>query len=144
MSPGFSVGQVLAARTFTVTREDLRRYADASGDPNPVHLDDAAARAAGFDSVLAHGMLTMALAGRAVESWTGRGAVVRELRAKFTRPVLVPDDDTGAVVQVGGVVRSTQPTDGGIEVAIALEVTCGIDTVLGAPRAVVLVPGAGS
>ena len=137
----WSVGAALAPHSFTVTRADLRRYAAASGDPNPVHLEDSAAQAAGFDGVIAHGMLTLALAGRALEEWAGGPGRVRDLRAKFTRPVLVPDDERGAVVQVGGVVRSVDERDDGLEVAIALEVTCGIDTVLGAPRAVVLVPG---
>ena len=137
----WSVGSALAPHSFTVTREDLRRYAAASGDPNPVHLEDAAAQAAGFDGVIAHGMLTLALAGRALEDWAGGPGRVRDLRAKFTRPVPVPDDERGAVVRVGGVVRSVEQHDDGIEVAIALEVTCGIDTVLGAPRAVVVVPG---
>ena len=137
----WSVGAALAPHSFTVTRADLRRYAAASGDPNPVHLEDSAAHAAGFDGVIAHGMLTLALAGRALEEWAGGPGRVRDLRAKFTRPVLVPDDERGAVVQVGGVVRSVDERDDGLEVAIALEVTCGIVTVLGAPRAVVLVPG---
>jgi acyl dehydratase len=137
----WSVGAALAPHSFTVTRADLRRYAAASGDPNPVHLEDSAAQAAGFDGVIAHGMLTLALAGRALEEWAGGPGRVRDLRAKFTRPVLVPDDERGAVVQVSGVVRSVDERDDGLEVAIALEVTCGIDTVLGAPRAVVLVPG---
>lgn len=137
----YEVGQVLPTHSFTVTRADLRRYAAASGDPNPVHLDDAVARAAGFEGVLAHGMLTMAFAGRAVEHWAGGPGRVRDLRAKFTRPVLVPDDETGTVVEVGGVVRSAETVADGLEVGIALEVTCGIDTVLGAPRAVVVVPG---
>lgn len=137
----WAVGATLAPHTFTLTRADLRRYAAASGDPNPVHLDDSAAQAAGFDGVIAHGMLTLALAGRALEQWAGGTGRVRDLRAKFTRPVLVPDDEHGAVVQVGGVVRSVEPHDDGLEVAVALEVTCGIDTVLGAPRAVVVVPG---
>ena len=141
LSREWSAGATLAPHTFTVTRADLRRYAAASGDPNPVHLDDSVAQAAGFDGVIAHGMLTLALAGRALEQWAGGPGRVRDLRAKFTRPVLVPDDEHGAVVQVGGVVRAVEPHDDGLEVTIALEVTCGIDTVLGAPRAVVVVPG---
>ena len=110
----WSVGATLAPHTFTVTRADLRRYAAASGDPNPVHLDDSVAQAAGFDGVIAHGMLTLALAGRALEQWAGGAGRVRDLRAKFTRPVLVPDDEQGAVVQVGGVVRSVEPRDDGL------------------------------
>ncbi len=138
---GFAVGDALPPHSFTLTREDLRRYAAASGDPNPIHLDDGAAQAAGFEGIVAHGMLTLALAGRALEQWAGGSGRVRDLRAKFTRPVLVPDGDQGTVVEVGGVVRSVDRVDDGLEVGIALEVTCGIDTVLGAPRAVVVMPG---
>jgi acyl dehydratase len=136
----YAVDQVLPEQEYAVTRADLRRYAAASGDDNPVHLSDEFAIAAGFPSVLAHGMLTLALAGRAVELWAGGPGRVRELRAKFTRPVLVPDDDEGAVVMVGGVVREVAATDHGLEVSVALDVTCGIDRVLGAPRATFVVP----
>jgi acyl dehydratase len=59
------VGTVVAQRTFPALEpEDLRRYAEASGDSNPLHLDTAFARRAGFDDVIVHGMLGMALLGR--------------------------------------------------------------------------------
>jgi acyl dehydratase len=59
------VGAVVAERAFgAVGREDLARYAEASGDANPLHLDPAIARKAGFQDVIVHGMLTMALLGR--------------------------------------------------------------------------------
>jgi acyl dehydratase len=68
------VGSAVAEATFgPLDREDLRRYADASGDLNPLHLDAAFARRAGFEDVIAHGMLGMALLGRllrdAFPSW---------------------------------------------------------------------------
>jgi 3-hydroxybutyryl-CoA dehydratase len=68
------VGSAVAEATFgPLDREDLRRYADASGDRNPLHLDAAFARRAGFDDVIVHGMLGMALLGRllrdAFPSW---------------------------------------------------------------------------
>lgn len=135
----FDEGQVLPERSYSLTRDDLRRYAAASGDPNPVHLDDDAAAAAGFPGVVAHGMLTLALAARALEEWAGGDGRVRELRAKFTRPVVVPADDQ-AVVTVCGVVREVEESDGESLVSVAMEVTCGIDRVLGAPRATFAVP----
>ncbi|HEY7122839.1 MAG TPA: MaoC/PaaZ C-terminal domain-containing protein [Ktedonobacterales bacterium] len=52
-----------------ITREQLAAYADASGDHNPIHLDDAAARMAGLDSVIAHGMLSMGFLGQYVSGW---------------------------------------------------------------------------
>lgn len=139
----FSEGQALPEQSYTVTRADLRRYAAASGDPNPVHLSDRAAVAAGFPAVIAHGMYTLALAGRALDAWSGGGGHVRDLRAKFTRPVVVPDDETGTVVTVAGVVRSVEPAGSSeVEVTVALEVTCGADRVLGAPRATFTLPAA--
>ena len=135
--PTYSDGEVLPEQTYTVTRDDLRRYAAASGDPNPVHLSDEAAVAAGFPGVIAHGMYTLALAGRALQTWSGGAGAVRDLRAKFTRPVVVPDD--GTVVTVGGVVRSVEHSGHEALVTVALEVTCGIDKVLGAPRATFVV-----
>ena len=48
-----------------IRRETLAGFAAASGDPNPIHLDRDAARAAGLDDVIAHGMLVMAWLGRA-------------------------------------------------------------------------------
>lgn len=124
----------LPVRTFRVTRADLVRYAGASGDFNPIHWSDRVATAVGLPGVIAHGMFTMALVGRAVESWTGPGRVV-ELGCKFTKPVVVPAGDAGTEVTVAGTMG--EPSDG--VATIALEVTCGGEKVLGAPRAVVRV-----
>lgn len=124
-------GDVLETQTYAVTRADLARYAEASGDHNPIHQDESVARSVGLPGVIAHGMLTMALAARAVGTWTG-GAPVVELGCKFTHPVVVPEHGE-ATVTVGGTVRSAE--DG--RVALALEVTCDGQKVLGMPRAVV-------
>jgi acyl dehydratase len=125
-------GDALATRSYAVRRADLVRYAGASGDFNPIHWSDRIATAVGLPGVIAHGMFTMALVARAVAEWTG-GAEVVELGCKFTNPVLVPDDDDGVVVEIGGTVKSV---DEGLT-TIALEVTCGGQKVLGMPRAVV-------
>ena len=122
----------LETRTFTVTRADLVAYAAASGDHNPIHWSDRVATAVGLPGVIAHGMYTMALAARAVATWTG-GAEVVELGCKFTNPVVVPDDDGGVVVEIGGTVKSV--ADG--LTTITLDVTCRGQKVLGMPRAVV-------
>ena len=86
-----NAGDALDPMTFTVTRADLVAYADASGDHNPIHQDEDVARSVGLPGVIAHGMYTLALAGRAVADWTG-GAEVVELGCKFTSPVVVPAD----------------------------------------------------
>jgi acyl dehydratase len=130
--PAPDAGAELPTRTYRVTRADLVRYAGASGDFNPIHWSDRVANAVGLPGVIAHGMYTMALAARALDSWAGAPGRVRELGCKFTKPVVVPDDDEGVEVQVSGTVKNL--TEEGVHVA--LEVTCGGEKVLGAPRAV--------
>ncbi|GAA1939573.1 MaoC/PaaZ C-terminal domain-containing protein [Nocardioides marmoribigeumensis] len=136
----FEAGQALPPHEYEVTRADLVAYAEASGDDNPIHQDEDVAQAVGLPGVIAHGMFTLALASRAVEEWAGGPGRVRELGAKFTRPVVVHAHEP-AYVAVVGVVRSVEPAEGGgTAVTVALEVTCGIDKVLGAPKAVFVVP----
>jgi acyl dehydratase len=125
-------GDALEPQTYAVRRVDLVRYAGASGDFNPIHWSDRVATGVGLPGVIAHGMYTMALAARAVATWTD-GAEVVEIGCKFTSPVVVPDDDTGVDVVVAGTVKTV--ADG--LTTIALEVTCAGQKVLGAPKAVV-------
>jgi acyl dehydratase len=133
MSTGSLVaGQNLPTQTYAVRRGDLIRYAGASGDFNPIHWSERVATSVGLPGVIAHGMFTMALAARAVETWTD-GAEVVELSCKFTNPVVVPDDDEGVDVEVGGTVKEVA----GDLITISLEVTCGGTKVLGMPKAVV-------
>ena len=125
-------GATLPPQTFAVTRADLVRYAGASGDFNPIHWSDRVATSVGLPGVIAHGMYTMALAARAVATWTDDAEVV-EFGCKFTNPVVVPDDDEGVQVSVAGTVKDV--SEG--RVTIALEVTCQGQKVLGLPKAVV-------
>src|SRR5688572_7558311 len=97
-------GEALPEREYAVTRADLVRYAGASGDLNPIHWSDRVATSVGLPGVIAHGMYTMALAARAVDDWAGGPGRVLELGCKFTKPVVVPDDDAGARVLVKGTV----------------------------------------
>ena len=122
----------LETRTYRVTRADLVAYANASGDQNPIHQDEQVARSVGLPGVIAHGMFTMALVGRAVESWAGPGRVV-EIGCKFTKPVVVPAGDDGVEVTIAGTIGD--PADG--LATITMVVTCGDEKVLGAPKAVV-------
>ena len=124
-------GDAFEPRTFAITRADLVAYAEAAGDPNPIHQDEEVARSVGLPGVIAHGMLTLGLVGRAVDEWTG-GAEVVELGCKFTQPVVVPAEGAAEVV-VAGTVKSV--ADG--LVTLALEVTCEGTKVLGMPKAVV-------
>jgi acyl dehydratase len=125
-------GAALEPRTVTITRADLIRYAGASGDFNPIHWSDRVATSVGLPGVIAHGMFTMALVAGAVDAWAGAGNVV-EFGCKFTRPVVVPDDDRGVDLLISGTVAKVE--DG--LATLKLEVTCGEEKVLGAPMAVV-------
>ena len=123
----------LAPQVFTITRADLVAYAGASGDHNPIHQDEAVARSVGLPGVIAHGMYTMALAARAVQSWFP-GAEVVSFGCKFTNPVVVPAEG-GVDVEVAGEAR---PGEDGLT-TVALTVTSGGQKVLGMPKAVVRV-----
>lgn len=126
-------GDILDQHTYRVTRGDLVRYAGASGDFNPIHWSDRVATSVGLPGVVAHGMYTLALAGRALTDWVGDPARIVSFGARFSRPVEVPDDDSGAVVEVAGAVAEVV----GGEARIDLTVTCSGAKVLGMARATV-------
>ncbi|WP_406392869.1 MaoC family dehydratase [Streptomyces sp. NBC_00887] len=96
------VGTELPAQSFPVTRAMLVQYAGASGDFNPIHWNEKFAREVGLPDVIAHGMFTMAEAVRVVTDWTGDPGALVEYGVRFTKPVVVPNDDTGASVEVSG------------------------------------------
>ena len=110
-------GDELPPLQVRLTRADLVRYAGASGDFNPIHWSDRAARDAGLPGVIAHGMLTMALATRLVTNWAGDPGAVVDCTARFTRPVVVPDNADGALLELSGKVTKRRD-DGSVVVAI--------------------------
>jgi acyl dehydratase len=91
-----------------VTRADLVRYAGASLDFNPIHWNEQVATEVGLPGVIAHGMFTMALAGRIVTDWLGDPGAVLEYGSRFIRPVVVPNDADGALVEVTAKVREVR------------------------------------
>jgi acyl dehydratase len=125
------VGTAVGELSTFLTRAQLVRYAGASRDFNPIHWSDRAAHALGLDGVIAHGMLTMGTALRVVTDWVGDPGAVLRYSARFTRPVLVPDDDAGVELRcVGSVTAVSDDT-----VTVTVEVTCGGEKVLGAVTA---------
>ncbi|GHG76297.1 MaoC family dehydratase [Streptomyces griseocarneus] len=100
------VGTELPAQSFPVDRATLVRYAGASGDFNPIHWNEKFAKEVGLPDVIAHGMFTMAEAIRVVTDWAGDPAAVVEYGVRFTKPVVVPNDDKGAVIEVSGKVAA--------------------------------------
>ena len=83
------IGVELAPKTFKINRQLLIEYANASGDQNPIHQDETFAKSVGLPDVIAHGMLTMALAGKYLSDISGSQNVI-EFSAKFIKPVVVP------------------------------------------------------
>jgi acyl dehydratase len=137
MAVDLVLGAHLPAQTYVVTRADLVRYAGASLDFNPIHWSDRIATKVGLPGVIAHGMYTMALAGRALATWAGDAGAVRELSVRFTRPVVVPDDDAGVEVTITGTVRAVGE-DGAVQVDITA--VSGGEKVLGQAKAVLRRP----
>ncbi len=94
-------GTELPARSYRVTRLDLVKYAGASGDFNVIHWNERAARSVGLPDVIAHGMYTMAQAGKFVSEWAGDPGAVTDFSVRFSAMVPVPDD-TGLPGDTGG------------------------------------------
>jgi acyl dehydratase len=128
--------QIPAVR-YPATRLSLVKYCGASGDFNVIHWNERIARSVGLPDVIAHGMFTMAQAGRFVTDWAGPGATVTEFGVRFSSMVVVPDDEFGAVIEVSGQVE--EKLDGN-RVAIALTARSGEAKVLTRAKAVVRLP----
>ncbi len=128
------VGTEIGPRQFQVTRADLVRYAGASGDFNPIHWNERVAKSVGLPDVIGHGMFTMALAGRFLTEWAGDPAAVTEYGVRFSAPVVVPDDDKGATLELSGIV--TGKLDGN-KVTVDVTARSGDTKVLTRARATV-------
>ncbi|MFG2356649.1 MaoC family dehydratase [Streptomyces sp. NPDC048521] len=128
------VGTELPAQTFPVTRATLVRYAGASGDFNPIHWNEKFAKEVGLPDVIAHGMFTMAEAIRVVTDWLGDPGAVVEYGVRFTKPVVVPNDDQGALIEVSGKVAAKLDDN---TVRVDLTAMSAGQKVLGMSRAVV-------
>jgi acyl dehydratase len=127
-----AVGDALPTITFDLRRGSMVAYADASGDQNPIHQDEAFAKQVGLPDVIAHGMLTMGMAARVVTDWVEDPGAVVSYGVRFTRPVVVPAGETVAL-EVSGVIRSIDEQGGIVEVD--LTATVDGETVLARARA---------
>ena len=127
------VGANLPEKVFYLDRELLKRYADASGDQNPIHQNEEFAVSVGLPNVIAHGMLTMALVGKYVSDFAGGSAKVIEFGARFTKPVIVPADEK---VDLTVTATVAEIADG--KISLSLSATSAGVMVLGMAKAVVL------
>jgi acyl dehydratase len=131
------VGAELAPVSYPVTRLDLIKYCGASGDFNVIHWNERSAKAVGLPDVIAHGMFTMAQVGRYVTDWAGPGAIVTDYSVRFSAPVVVPDDDTGATITVSAKVAEKLDDR---QIALTLTARAGETKVLSRARAIVRLP----
>ncbi|MEV7965694.1 MaoC family dehydratase [Sphaerisporangium sp. NPDC088356] len=128
------VGHQIPAVDYSVHRVNLVMYAGASGDFNPIHWNERHAKAVGLPDVIAHGMFTMAEAGRFVTDWAGDPGALVDYGVRFSSMVVVPDNDEGAVITVSGVVEDKLDDN---RVVIALTARSGDSRVLSKARATV-------
>jgi acyl dehydratase len=127
------VGANLPEKVFYLDRELLKRYADASGDQNPIHQNEEFAVSVGLPNVIAHGMLTMALVGKYVSDFAGGSAKVVEFGARFTKPVIVL---VGEKVDLTVTATVAEIAEG--KISLTLSATSAGVKVLGMAKAVVL------
>ena len=125
------VGQELATQSFKINRQLLIAYADASGDQNPIHQDETFAKSVGLPDVIAHGMLTMALAGKYLSAISGSEKVI-SFGAKFIKPVVVPAG-TDVQLEISG--KVIEISEG--EAKIELTAICNEVKVLGMAKGVI-------
>src|ERR671919_105276 len=104
---GVEVGMEIPPLARVVTAEDVKAYAEAGGDLNPLHQDEGVARAAGFPGIIAHGMFTMGHLGACIAGWAGGAERVRRLTSQFRAPVFM-----GEEIVAGGRVRSVDAERG--------------------------------
>jgi acyl dehydratase len=130
-------GTEIPPQSYRATRLDLVKYAGASGDFNIIHWNERVARSVGLPNVIAHGMYTMAQAGRFVSEWAGDPGAVTEFGVRFSAMVPVPDDDQGATIEVSGKVAEKL---GDNKVAVDLIARADGNKVLTRARAVVRLP----
>jgi acyl dehydratase len=131
------VGDELPPRARVVTPEDVRAYAEASGDRNPLHQDDDVARAAGFPGIIAHGMFTMGHLASSVLAWAGEGGSLARLRVQFRAPVFM-----GETIVAAGRVKALDAERGTatLDVWVTLERAGAIEWPIRRGEAVVRLP----
>ncbi len=127
----FTLGQELAPHTFIINRKKLVIYAEASGDRNPIHLNEEIAKSVGLENVIAHGMYTMGLAGQYVSAISG-SANVKEFSARFIKPVVVPAD-TDVELVLSATVTEVNPDS----IRLEISAVCNEVKVLGMAKALI-------
>ncbi len=116
-------GQEVFSASKVVKREDVKAYADASGDQNPLHQDDNFARSVGFPGIIAHGMFSMAHLTNAVTDWVGDPGAFRRIKVQFRAPVFMDE-----VLVAKGRIKSLDPGTKTVTLDVSAEVDRAGDT----------------
>jgi acyl dehydratase len=98
-----SSGAKIAERTIQVSSDQGKRYAEASGDHNPIHIDNDVARFVGLPGCILHGLCTMAFAAQTIvdEVLDGDPTRLQYMKVRFSKPVLIGDTVTTIVFDSG-------------------------------------------
>ncbi|HET6736146.1 (3R)-hydroxyacyl-ACP dehydratase subunit HadB [Mycobacterium sp.] len=117
-----TVGDRLPERRMSLTRQNLVNYAGVSGDLNPIHWNDDIARRMGLDGVIAHGMLTIGVAGGYVTAWVGDPGAITEYNVRLTAMVHVPNNGIGTDIAFGGRVKAVDAETKSVTIALSARV----------------------
>ncbi|MBV9099419.1 MAG: MaoC family dehydratase N-terminal domain-containing protein [Candidatus Dormibacteraeota bacterium] len=85
------VGDELEPLTRVVSQEQINAYAEASGDFNPIHVDEEFARSVGLPGTIAHGLLELGILAEAVARWAGTSDALLALECRFSKPLRAGD-----------------------------------------------------
>ena len=119
-------GAELVAVEMTLSRERIRRYADAAGDHNPIHLDEVAAAGTQFGGIVAHGMLMLALVSASMTATFGAGwGADSRLKVRFRAP-----GRPGDTLRAGGTIERLREAGGGTVADCAVECRNGLGELL--------------
>jgi acyl dehydratase len=115
-STQLTVGEEVFSLSKEITREGIKAYADASGDQNPIHQDEAVAVSVGLPGIIAHGMFSFGVLSRATTDWLGDTARLRRLGVRFSTMVR-----PGDVVTCKGTVASVDEAAGTAVLSVWVE-----------------------
>ena len=122
------IGHKYPAKRYSLNRANLVAYANASGDQNPIHQNEDFAKSVGLPNVIAHGMYTMGLAATYVGEIVGDSGRIREISAKFVKPVVVPSG-VDVELEISAAVTSVLDSVVSIEITVMCE---GVKVLAGA------------
>jgi 3-hydroxybutyryl-CoA dehydratase len=114
LSDSIKAGDALKPLHIEVTEQMVRKYGEVSGDFNPIHFEDCAAKEKGFPAKIIHGMLSMAITSNIVEPYLHEGYWVKTYEMKFKAPVLV-----GETINIEGTIASIEKESVTIDILVS-------------------------